>query len=411
MDYNYFFSTEQAIFIHESDSFLDYEFCFNEIGEELIDERNDNSTNSETNDNSQIDFYESYSENGEKESFIEKKNQEESIIFENKPYSWDKENQALKLLNQENFDKIYKTIFNTQLKIDKIKPFNITTFKEKDKNRINIKVHPPNFINLREIINLKEEFLSPLWDDPDKSIFKDKEDLFKVVESNEFCKIYQDILNYLQGKKRNNHNKKRKEYIDEMILKIKNKILYSYLKATNSFNEFKMRPISTIKHELVNKPILADFNLILLEKPLCLILSNKSNDDTKNKNNKKIIQEALNGYNNGSKEKIIYSHLYLTFQNCLDIFRYVEKNENFNYKLVDFLFEEFKSQVKKMEKKNKEKKEENKAWIQQYIVSLLLLTYNYELFFYIRKMKSEKIKNKQNNNKILGRKIKFIVEK
>ena len=347
----------------------------------------------------------------------EGKNQEKIITLEDKSYLLDKNNKTLTKYDQEYEDKIYNNIFSNKLEIDQIKPFNITKFNEEYKNEIGFK-KPPIFLELKKIINQNEKFLSSLWNDPKDHIFKDKDELFKIVESEEFGIMYRKIVKYLKHKERNKNNEKRKHDIDQMILKIKNKVIKSFLNSTNSFNHFKMNKISTIKHDLINKVILAEFNIVLLNQPLCSILSNESSDhknktkklnsnESSGKNakrNEEIIQEALNGYNNGIREnKILYGHLYLTFQECLDIFRYKKAYNNCNYRLVDFLFEEFKNQTN-------EKKNENIAWAKVYIVSLLLLAYNYELFFYMRKKNAE-IKEKKKNLKILGRKKIFSVEK
>lgn len=340
----------------------------------------------------------------------EGKNPEKIITFEDKPY-------LLDINDQEYEDKIYNNIFSNKLEIDQIKPFNITKFNDEYKNEIRNEIgfkEPPIFIELQAIINENEKFLSNLWKDTNDHIFKDKDELSKVVESKEFGIMYQKIVTYLKDIKGNKSNEKRKKDIDQMILKIKNKVIHSFLNSTNSFNHFKKNHISTIKHNLINKVILADFNIILLNQPLCSILSNESSEHKNKKKinsnelsgknpkrNEEIIQEALNDYNNGNREnKILYGHLYLTFQECLDIFRYKKAYKNCNYRLVDFLFEEFKSQTN-------EKKNETIPLAKVYIASLLLLAYNYELFFYMRKKNAEKKKNP----KILGRKIKFCTEK
>ena len=330
------------------------------------------------------------------------KNQEKIMTLEDEPCLLDENSEMLKEIDREYEDKIYNNIFSNKLEIDQVKPFNITKFNEEYKNEIGFK-KPPIFIELKTIINQNEKFLSSLWNDPKDRIFKDKDELFKVVESEEFGIMYRKIVNYLEHKEGNKNNEKRKKDIDQMILKIKNKVIKSFLNSTNSFNHFKMNQISTIKHDLINKVILADFNIVLLKQPLCSILSNESSGKNA-KRNEEIIQEALNGYNNGNREsKILYGHLYLTFQECLDIFRYKKAYNNCNYRLVDFLFEEYKKQTN-------EKKNETIAWAKVYIVSLLLLAYNYELFFYIRKTNAE-IKEKKKNLEILEKKKKFSVEK
>ena len=70
--------------------------------------------------------------------------------------------------------------------------------------------------------------------------------------------------------------------------------------------------------------------------------------------------------------------LSLTIQYYLDIFRYKLPNNQFKIKLVDYLIKEYK--------KNKDENENKKCEysLKDYIAALLLLTYNYERFFFLR---------------------------
>lgn len=203
------------------------------------------------------------------------------------------------------------------------------------------------------------------------------------------------------NEKKNNKSKKKNNRIadpDKMTSKILNNLAFSFREATNSFREFKIRQIETIKYELINKKIKADFILEYLRQPLYLILSNVSSQDTTLKSNKSIIEEILN-LNKNNKSKEVITHLNLTVQKCLDYFRYKEENPRFKYKLVDYLIKEFASQ----------KKKGDINFAKAYIASLLLVAYNFELFFQIRKKNSKN--NKKKKNKLFFVKEEFINNK
>ena len=71
-------------------------------------------------------------------------------------------------------------------------------------------------------------------------------------------------------------------------------------------------------------------------------------------------------------------YLRLKIQDYLDIFRYKLPNIHFKIKLVDYLIKE--------NKKCKDESENKKGdyCLRDYIAALLLLTYNFERFFYLR---------------------------
>ena len=170
-----------------------------------------------------------------------------------------------------------------------------------------------------------------------------------------------------------------------MVTKIKTNLSRSYIEATNSFQELNKRKITTITKDLINTRIKAEFNLIYLKQPLYSILSNES---TEGNRNQLIIEDIMN-IRNKSGQPII-EHLNLSIQNCLDIFRYKIENNYFNYKLLEFLKEEYKSQTNGNEEKEYIEK------CKEYIASLILVSYNFENFFYIRKKKERREKTKKN---------------
>ena len=405
------------------------------------------------------------------------------VKLEGKTYSYDRNKGILKEHKPEEEDKKCKEIFcfrlpiiNNQSKEDddesslsiflidiKIVPFNCDTFQKNPNNNINSK-DIYQFLSLKTIVNKYGKYLKNLY----PQIFKNKKELVNMGKS-VICK---NIVKYLRGRankekedkeneekedkeneeiedkeneeiedkenediedkaneKKNNKPKKKKIHRiadpDKITSKILNNLAFSFREATNLFEEFKISQIGTIKYELINQNINADFILEYLRQPLYKILSNESSKNKNKKSNKSIIEEIMNiNKNNKSKEVII--HLNLTVQKCLDYFRYKEENPRFKYKLVDFLVEEFESQKKKKEKSQKKKRKEKSqndkkkekpqkkkkkeksqnykkkeiiSFSKQYIASLLLLTYNFERCFQIKKINEEnrnKNKNKRN---------------
>ena len=172
-----------------------------------------------------------------------------------------------------------------------------------------------------------------------------------------------------------------------MVCKIKTNLSRSYIEATNSFPELKSRKITTIKKDLINTRIKAKFNLFYLKQHLYSILSNESTEGNRNQ----LIIEDIMSARNKSDQPLI-EHLNLSVQNCLDIFRYKIENNYFNYKLLEFLKEEYKSQTNDNEEKEYIEK------CKEYIASLILVSYNFENFFYIRKKKEKKKSKKKNKN-------------
>ena len=256
---------------------------------------------------------------------------------------------------------------------------------EKNKNDEFNEEFKIEFIPLKNIIQSYENHIKGLWNDQPK-IFENKDKLLEIEKNNNY-KIYFNTSNYLNEIKNTNKNENRKYDTDEMITKIKTNLSRSYIEATNSFPELQSRKITIIRKDLINTKIKANFNLIYLKQPLYSILSNESTDRNRNQ---KIIEDIMNDINKSGQP--IIEHLNLSVQNCLDIFRYKIENNYFNYKLLEFLKEEYKSQTKNNEEKEYIEK------CKEYIASLILVSYNFENFFYIRKKKEKKEKQKKTKN-------------
>lgn len=273
-------------------------------------------------------------------------------------------------------------------KMDTIKQFSYKSFQNERKN---IKIEEsriPSFISLSGIFDkgkICKDNLKILWEGNTK-IFQDISELKNLEKSG---KITKRISNYLQMKKNNikdNQLKQRKLDKSEMARKIITKILNSILDATNNYKNPQCIKISKPKKETLCGTVRADFILKFFEQAISSILSNDSNDTNK-RSNKEKIQILLNDSttkNFYEKETLLYKHLNLTVHDCIEIFRYEKEGRNFDFKLTDFLIEEF----------NAQNKNENQRWLKDYIASLILLTYNIELFFFIRKKNADQ-KNKE----------------
>lgn len=416
----------------------------NEINETYINKQKiNNDTISAKNDSMSEEINENDSQNNN--SFeVNNKNviQENQILsipkIDGKDHFTDLNRGLLIMINQDKEDKICKEIFDnihsskeyeedlsqTDNARYYIKPlinleaFNYNIYQQQYKNntRININCEEKYpYLSFEAIVNEFGHFFVNLC----PKIFEDKNELIKMGEFG-ICKKLVDYLKdpedkankkiedfkhqvMIKQESEENLSKKkniRKDDRDKMMLKILTKLSSSYRKATNSFKEFKIRPIEIIKPKLINEKLDADFIFEYLRQPLYVILSNESSEDTSIKSNKSIIEEIMKE-NINNKQKEVIKHLNLTVQKCLDYFRYKEENEKFKYKLVDFLIEEFEFQT--------QKKKESISFSKEYIASLLLLTFNFERFFQIRKKNSENMKKKKNqlfvvNNAFINRK-------
>ena len=219
-----------------------------------------------------------------------------------------------------------------------IVPFNSDYYKKNTKE-FQYVLDPTSirFISMEQILRDHEKELSKLWEG-DGKIFDGKKDFDDVAKKS---KIIENISFYLTGQK--TYKDKRMFDSDQMTKKIKGKVLVSFIKAISCFKEFEMKTIVKLCKKSINLSDIGEFNLILLSKSLYQILSNKEWFK------EKIEKIMKNG------ENLPINHiLEYTFQNCLDIFRYATTNEEnkdkFEYKLVNFLKEEYETQKKKKKK-------------------------------------------------------------
>ena len=233
------------------------------------------------------------------------------------------------------------------------------------------------YIKMENILEIYNNQLRSLYEDDNGNqgkIFKNKNELIEITKKGE---EYKNLSNYIENDKRNRKSgkKKRKSDSDKIFIKIKGKVISSFIKALNSYKEFKKERIKRIGKKLINKETSGDFNLDLLQIPLIQILYN-------NKENRERIGKIIKGNNKGERNSII-TILNLKFQNCLDIFRYKEEiegiSDKLNYKLVNFLEKEYEEQ----------KMEINEIDPKEYIALLLLAVYNYENILKKRKMNNK----------------------
>ena len=264
---------------------------------------------------------------------------------------------------------------------DDVSPFNKDYYKKN-----NCRYNGPmdrEYIKMENILEKYENQLSSLYEDDNGNqgkIFENKDELLEIAKTSE---KYEKLSNYIEKDKRYIYRKKEKKGKkkrmpdpDKLTEKIKGNLISSFIDVLNSYEEFKKKKIEKIDKELVNKEGNGDFNLVLLQILLIRILNNSQE-------NKERIKEIIDGDKTVERNSI-KTIVNLKFQNCLDIFRYKEDIEGigdkFNYKLVNFLKEEYKIQTGK--KKEMDPKE--------YIVLLLSAVYNYENILKKRKMNEKK---------------------
>ena len=199
------------------------------------------------------------------------------------------------------------------------------------------------------------------------------------------------MSNYIEKEKKkkknydeNDENRKNKRLFDQdkIFIKIKIKVIDSYINALSSYKEFKEEKIDKNGLGSLNKDATPDFNLDLLQMPLIRVLKNNQKYNERIKKNKKnnerikIIIDCDDEVERNSINTIVN----LNFQNCLDIFRYKEEivgiSDKFNYKLVNFLEKEYEEQKNKL----------TEMTCKEYIACLILAVYNYENILKKRKM-------------------------
>ena len=193
--------------------------------------------------------------------------------------------------------------------------------------------------------------------------------------------------------------KERKFDLDEIVLKIKSNIIKNIITFINALiiennqsikekNNEKQNEedadeialLSPLKYDLISRPMNSIFNLSLLDQKIYNILSNEISDNTK-KSNYEIIKKIINSKN--KENQIIKEALMLTWRDYLDIFRYNYTNA-LKSKIGNTLFEKIKENFNKIDtfiSEMSEKNYNNENKKNDYLSSLLLLTYNYERYF------------------------------
>ena len=231
--------------------------------------------------------------------------------------------------------------------------------------------------------------------------------------------IFRNLSNFLRKiKNEDNSNiiykyKIRKFMIDEMSNKIKTFLLKQIIEHINSFEEMENDQIKILDFDVINNKIKGDFNYVYLFQYIYSILSNESK--YKN-NNREIIEKKLKAFNEKGDYSKLVEYLHYTVKDYLDMIRYkkIDETKKMKEKLEHFLIFEFKN-FKEFQKKGKglkfyinllykikvfnriqnSKKEILEYIKKDYICSLLLLTYNLERFFVLRKKRGFKTKTKK----------------
>ena len=302
------------------------------------------------------------------------------------------ENKDLSKINEDNIFIKKQKIFNIE-KIKKfpinefftynrkLRVFNSQIFNNKNKKMIFSIIKPlPKLNKFKDIIAYNKDLMK-LWDKKNENhIFEDENDLINMENE----KNVRNILNYFEGKKNKCSKKELRE--DSLILRIKTKLLDFIYDSVNSFDDLKNNKLSKPSKEKINKPIIAIFNLEYLRQSIFSIILNGSK--AYENGNYKIIETIIKEYNENKAHNDLINHFHLSVQDCLDIFRNKKEIQiKYKYRLVDYLFE----QNQKL--KNGKIKLPNSCSIKEYIASLILLSNNFELYFYKRKNNAIKKKN------------------
>lgn len=258
-----------------------------------------------------------------------------------------------------------------------------------------------NFISHnKDLAYLVEKFIKNGGDKIQKYI-----DFFKGDED----KINLDEI-YEKDNANNNLNKntnifkvtsKRRNDLDEIILKIKSN-LTKYIKDFINFlikeKNIKTKELLPLKYELINRPMINNFNLNLLEKPIYQILANDISGKSI-KNNYDIIMNLKDLKD--EKYGIIKKALDLTWGDYLDIFRYypIKKLQNkMEEEILEEIIKKFQNKVDTFieEKKNDKYDSDNEKFI--YLGALILSIYNYERYFILKKGRKS-CENRKNKRK------------
>ena len=325
-----------------------------------------------------------------------------------------KEINKININNKINKDNINNKNLTINCSDNFIEIYNYNNYKNKYYHIYkDYKFEEPPFIDLKTIINDKnnESMIENLGNE--LGIFFG--DLI-IIEKGF---IFENLSNFLRKiKNEDNSNiiykyKIRKFMIDEMSNKIKTFLLKQIIEHINSFEEMENDQIKILDIDVINNKIKGDFNYVYLFQYIYSILSNESK--YKN-NNREIIEKKLKDFNEKGDYSKLVEYLHYTVKDYLDMIRYkkIDETKKMKEKLEHFLIFEFKN-FKEFQKKGKgldfyinllykkkvfnpiqNSKKEILDYIKKdYICSLLLLTYNLERFFVLRKKRGFKTKTKK----------------
>ena len=149
------------------------------------------------------------------------------------------------------------------------------------------------------------------------------------------------------------------------------------------YEENEIALLSPLKYDLISRPMNSTFNLSLLDQKIYKILSNDTSNNNK-KNNYEIIKKIINSKNK-ENHIILWNKrsIDVDMGDYLDIFRY-NYTKVLKSKIGKTLIEKIKENFNKIDtfiSEMSEKKYNNENKKNDYLSSLLLLTYNYERYF------------------------------
>ena len=267
-------------------------------------------------------------------------------------------------------------ISNNKFKYIKLSTFCYDKF-EKIKNN-NFIFNEPCFFPIEDIKKIKE--IQRLWNGTNR-IFNNEEEFDWIIKNgkinkNLLVKLHPPYQIELQ------EEDKKDDEIKNMSKKIMTFIINGIIESVNEFDEMKNNKLDKIGRSSIYNHSKREFILTLFEQKLFSIVSN----DTKLPNRKYnyyIIEKIIKEYNENNENKDLIDHLCLTFREYFNIITFQEdskiNNNKFKKNIVDFLIETYKDKKIKLDIMDKK----------DYIVALLLLSYNYERFFYFKKSRKK----------------------
>ena len=260
------------------------------------------------------------------------------------------------------------------LEIDEKKLYyNINTFnnlyvynsEEYEKgNYINKNIIEPPFLSLREIFPYIKDIISK-----ENKIFNGENDFKNCIGEN-YNNIYNILKNNGTNKLKSGSRplqmaKKYKAFILEQMIKSTNKLFSENI----NYKKFKLKKIN--KHAITEE-VNSGFILNMFPREMFSLLSNDLTKEEKKKHNYDIIKTIIDDYEIKQEETSIIKHLFLTYEDCLNIILGLKK-----YK--ENVFQHFlKDLIEKVYKKLKKGDELSKK---DYITGFILLGYNLKKFY------------------------------